>query len=46
LFPALGRAAGHGSRAARIGLAPLMVSGGHQSMLTRPDEVAAALLKC
>jgi len=32
--------------AARIGLTPLMVPGGHQSMLTRPDEVAEALLKC
>jgi pimeloyl-ACP methyl ester carboxylesterase len=31
--------------AARIGLRPIMLSGGHQSMLTRPDEVAAALLK-
>ena len=30
--------------AARIGLTPVMVSGGHQSMLTRPDEVAKALL--
>ncbi|MEU6782894.1 sigma-70 family RNA polymerase sigma factor [Nonomuraea angiospora] len=32
--------------AARIGLTPLMVPGGHQSMLTHPDEVAEALLKC
>jgi len=31
--------------AARIGLTPVMVSGGHQSMLTRPDEVAKALLE-
>lgn len=31
--------------AARIGLTPLPVPGGHQSMLTRPDEVAEALLK-
>jgi pimeloyl-ACP methyl ester carboxylesterase len=31
--------------AARIGLTPLMVPGGHLSMLTRPDEVAKALLK-
>lgn len=31
--------------AARIGLTPVRVSGGHQSMLTRPDEVAEALLK-
>ena len=31
--------------AARIGLTPLMVPGGHESMLTRPDEVTAALLK-
>jgi pimeloyl-ACP methyl ester carboxylesterase len=30
--------------AARIGLTPVMVSGGHESMLTRPDEVAKALL--
>lgn len=30
--------------AARIGLTPVMLSGGHQSMLTRPDEVAKALL--
>ncbi|MFI7613434.1 alpha/beta fold hydrolase [Nonomuraea terrae] len=32
--------------AARIGLTPLMVPGGHQSMLTHPDEVTEALLKC
>jgi pimeloyl-ACP methyl ester carboxylesterase len=31
--------------AARIGLTPLMVSGGHDSMLTRPDEVTKALLQ-
>jgi pimeloyl-ACP methyl ester carboxylesterase len=31
--------------AARIGLTPLMVSGGHESMLTRPDEVTKALLE-
>jgi pimeloyl-ACP methyl ester carboxylesterase len=31
--------------AARIGLTPMMVSGGHESMLTRPDEVTEALLK-
>jgi pimeloyl-ACP methyl ester carboxylesterase len=31
--------------AARIGLTPIMLSGGHQTMLTRPDEVATALLK-
>jgi len=31
--------------AARIGLTPLMVSGGHESMLTCPDEVTEALLK-
>lgn len=31
--------------AARIGLTPVMVSGGHESMLTRPDEVTEALLK-
>lgn len=31
--------------AARIGLTPTMLTGGHQAMLTRPDEVAAALLK-
>jgi pimeloyl-ACP methyl ester carboxylesterase len=31
--------------AARIGLTPVMVSGGHESMLTRPDEVTKALLK-
>jgi len=30
--------------AARIGLTPVMLSGGHESMLTRPDEVAKALL--
>ncbi|MET7990770.1 alpha/beta hydrolase [Amycolatopsis sp. NPDC005232] len=30
--------------AARLGLAPVMVPGGHQSMLTHPDEVAQALL--
>jgi pimeloyl-ACP methyl ester carboxylesterase len=32
--------------AARIGLTPRMVPGGHQSMLTRPDEVTDALLNC
>lgn len=32
--------------AARIGLTPLMVPGGHESMLTHPDEVTEALLKC
>lgn len=31
--------------AARIGLTPLMVPGGHESMLTHPDEVTEALLK-
>jgi hypothetical protein len=31
--------------AARIGLTPLMVPGGHESMITHPDEVAEALLK-
>jgi pimeloyl-ACP methyl ester carboxylesterase len=31
--------------AARIGLTPVTVSGGHESMLTRPDEVTEALLK-
>ena len=31
--------------AARLGLTATMLSGGHQSMLTRPDEVTAALLK-
>jgi pimeloyl-ACP methyl ester carboxylesterase len=31
--------------AARIGLTPVMVPGGHESMLTRPDEVAKALLE-
>jgi pimeloyl-ACP methyl ester carboxylesterase len=31
--------------AARIGLTPVMVPGGHESMLTRPDEVTRALLK-
>jgi pimeloyl-ACP methyl ester carboxylesterase len=31
--------------AARIGLTPVMVPGGHDSMLSRPDEVAEALLK-
>jgi hypothetical protein len=31
--------------AARIGLTPVMVPGGHESMLTRPDEVTTALLK-
>lgn len=30
--------------AARLGLTPRMVTGGHESMLTRPDEVTAALL--
>jgi hypothetical protein len=30
--------------AARIGLTPRMVPGGHQSMLTSPDEVTKALL--
>ena len=30
--------------ASRIGLTPVLVSGGHESMLTRPDEVARALL--
>jgi pimeloyl-ACP methyl ester carboxylesterase len=30
--------------AARIGLTPVMVSGGHESMLTRPNEVTKALL--
>ena len=31
--------------AARIGLTPVMVPGGHESMVTRPDEVAKALLE-
>lgn len=31
--------------AARLGLTPVMVPGGHQSMLTHPDDVAAALMK-
>ena len=31
--------------AVRIGLTPVMVPGGHESMLTRPDEVTKALLK-
>lgn len=31
--------------AARIGLTPLAVPGGHQSMLTYPDEATTALLK-
>ena len=31
--------------AARIGLTPVMVPGGHESMLTHPDEVTQALLK-
>ncbi len=31
--------------AARIGLTPTMLSGGHMSLLTHPDELAAALLK-
>jgi len=31
--------------ATRIGLIPVMVSGGHLSMLTRPDEAAKALLE-
>ncbi|GAA3629788.1 hypothetical protein GCM10022223_54270 [Kineosporia mesophila] len=31
--------------AARLGLTPVMLTGGHQSMLTHPDEVTAALLK-
>jgi len=31
--------------AARIGLTPTTVPGGHESMLTRPDEVTGALLK-
>lgn len=30
--------------AARLGLTPVMLPGGHMSMLTRPDDVAAALL--
>ncbi len=30
--------------ASRIGLTPVPVPGGHESMLTRPDEVANALL--
>ena len=30
--------------ASRIGLTPVLVSGGHESMLTCPDEVAKALL--
>jgi len=30
--------------ASRIGLTPVLVPGGHESMLTRPDEVAKALL--
>ncbi|GGJ33561.1 alpha/beta fold hydrolase [Streptomyces brasiliensis] len=29
----------------RLGLTPVMVPGGHESMLTHPDEVAAALLQ-
>jgi hypothetical protein len=32
--------------AARIGLTALRVPGGHQSMLTYPDEVTEALLTC
>jgi hypothetical protein len=32
--------------AARIGLTPVMIPGGHQSMLTHPAEVAEALLTC
>jgi pimeloyl-ACP methyl ester carboxylesterase len=32
--------------AGRIGLTPQLVPGGHQSMLTYPDEVTEALLKC
>jgi pimeloyl-ACP methyl ester carboxylesterase len=32
--------------AARIRLTPLMVPGGHESMLTRPDEVTEALITC
>ena len=31
--------------AARLGLTPRMVPGGHESMPTQPDEVAAALLQ-
>ena len=31
--------------AARIGLTPVMVPGGRESMLTRPDELTTALLK-
>ncbi|GAB6898032.1 hypothetical protein [Kineosporia succinea] len=30
--------------AARIGLTPVLVPGGHQAVLTRPDEVTRALL--
>jgi hypothetical protein len=32
--------------AGRIGLTPRMVPGGHQSLLTYPDEVTEAILKC
>jgi hypothetical protein len=32
--------------AARIGLTPIMVPGGHESMLTHPDEIAETLMKC
>jgi pimeloyl-ACP methyl ester carboxylesterase len=32
--------------AARLGLTPVMIPGGHQSMLTCPDQVAQALLEC
>ena len=31
--------------AARIGLTPLMIPGGHESLLTRPDDVTEAILK-
>jgi pimeloyl-ACP methyl ester carboxylesterase len=31
--------------AARIGLTPIMISGSHESLLSRPDEVAEAILR-
>ena len=31
--------------AARIGLTPIMISGSHETLLTRPDEVAQAILR-
>jgi pimeloyl-ACP methyl ester carboxylesterase len=41
---ALGRPDAGAKFAARLGVAPIMVPGSHESLLTHPDEVAQALL--